>query len=131
MIDVVSAVIARKGRLLLAQRRWDQDYPFTWESCGGKVDSDETHETALRRELMEEVYLRRLAIRRTPLGVSEIPREDSEVCRVTFYLVGIGAQTPRPQEGQGLGWFLPAEVRQLVLTPANAAMLERILSVIV
>lgn len=39
MIEVVSGVIIQKGRILLTQRREEQDFPFTWECPGGKVES--------------------------------------------------------------------------------------------
>src|SRR5271156_3465551 len=55
MIEVVSAVIIRKGRILLTQRREDKDFAFTWECPGGKVDGNESHHDALRRELKEEL----------------------------------------------------------------------------
>jgi 8-oxo-dGTP pyrophosphatase MutT (NUDIX family) len=39
MIEVVSAMIHRRGRILLTQRRAGKDFAFRWESPGGKVET--------------------------------------------------------------------------------------------
>jgi 8-oxo-dGTP diphosphatase len=55
MTTVVAALIERAGRLLICQRRASGPHPLKWEFPGGKVESDETPETALARELREEL----------------------------------------------------------------------------
>ncbi len=52
---VVAALIARRGRVLLSQRRGDQSFPLAWEFPGGKVEAGETPEEALVREIDEEL----------------------------------------------------------------------------
>ena len=54
-VDVVAGVIVREGRLLVCQRKENASFPLKWEFPGGKVERDERHEDALRRELMEEL----------------------------------------------------------------------------
>ena len=119
MIEVVSAVIVRAGRLLLTQRRPTQDYPFAWESPGGKVEGGESHHDALRRELAEEIGVTVGPISENALWCGEIQRGERESAFVLLYPVGIGEQEPTPREGQGIGWFLPGHVRRMDLTPAN------------
>ena len=55
MITVAAALIQRQGRILICRRRADQDHPGKWEFPGGKLESGETPETCLRRELAEEL----------------------------------------------------------------------------
>jgi 8-oxo-dGTP diphosphatase len=55
MTTVVAAVIERDGRILICQRRKGQAHELKWEFPGGKVEAQETPETALRRELREEL----------------------------------------------------------------------------
>jgi len=54
-IQVVAALIADNGRLLICQRRRDAAFPLKWEFPGGKVKPGEPPEAALRRELEEEL----------------------------------------------------------------------------
>ncbi|AML58362.1 5-methyl-dCTP pyrophosphohydrolase [Serratia rubidaea] len=54
-IDVVAAIIARDGKILLAQRDAQSDQAGLWEFPGGKVESGESQPQALARELAEEL----------------------------------------------------------------------------
>jgi len=56
-IRVVAGAILRDGRVLSAQRPIGTASPIAgmWELPGGKVDSGETDQQALARELMEEL----------------------------------------------------------------------------
>lgn len=52
---VVSAgVIYHQGKILIAQRRLDKSLGGYWEFPGGKIESGETGEQALAREIKEE-----------------------------------------------------------------------------
>src|SRR5579862_7834145 len=57
MTTVVAAVIERNGRILICQRRRGQAHELKWEFPGGKVEAGETPETALLRELQEELAI--------------------------------------------------------------------------
>ena len=51
-------MIERAGRgILIAQRRAGSSHALKWEFPGGKVDAGETPETALARELQEELAI--------------------------------------------------------------------------
>lgn len=52
---VVAALILRGDEVLICQRRADQPMASKWEFPGGKMESGETAEEALRRELDEEL----------------------------------------------------------------------------
>lgn len=126
MIEVVSAVIVRNGRLLLTQRRHDKDFPFTWESPGGKVEGNESHHDALRRELKEELGINNavIGVGVRSLWMSEFNhpsvREDRRQILLIMYPVGLEAnETPTPQEDQGIGWFTVEEMLALKLAPGN------------
>jgi 8-oxo-dGTP diphosphatase len=55
---VVAGVIERGECILIAQRKQAGDHPLKWEFPGGKVEPDELPETALARELEEELAIR-------------------------------------------------------------------------
>jgi 8-oxo-dGTP diphosphatase len=55
MLQVVAAILERDGRILICRRRAHQSHPLKWEFPGGKVESGESPEAALARELEEEL----------------------------------------------------------------------------
>lgn len=54
-IRVVGGMIERDGRYLIAQRKPRAIFPLLWEFPGGKVESGESDEEALARELREKL----------------------------------------------------------------------------
>jgi 8-oxo-dGTP diphosphatase len=55
---VVAGVIELGECILIAQRKQAGAHPLKWEFPGGKVEPDEMPETALARELKEELAIR-------------------------------------------------------------------------
>lgn len=131
--EVVSAVIAHEGRLLMTQRRADKDFPFTWESPGGKVEELESHWGALAREL-KELGVTLSTIGFEPLASETfnnmVTRDDRKIVVVHLYEVLLESHTkPKPLEGQGIGWFDVRSLQWLPMAPANHAhrkLLEKV-----
>ena len=127
MIEVVSAILVKYGRIFLQQRPPLKDFAFCWESPGGKVDGNESHHRALRRECLEELGI---DIGELPHGLKPtwtgefanvVTRPDRASVLLHFYTVGDAfLGSPIPREGQpGMGWFSIDEMTYLNLTPAN------------
>jgi 8-oxo-dGTP diphosphatase len=55
MTTVVAGVLRHHGRILICRRRADQPHPLKWEFPGGKLEAGESPESALARELREEL----------------------------------------------------------------------------
>lgn len=54
MINVTAAILERDGKILLAKRSSTSSLPNKWEFPGGKIETGETPEECLQRELSEE-----------------------------------------------------------------------------
>jgi 8-oxo-dGTP diphosphatase len=54
LINVTAAILFYNGRLLIAKRKETGKLPNVWEFPGGKIESGETPEDCLKREMEEE-----------------------------------------------------------------------------
>jgi 8-oxo-dGTP diphosphatase len=54
-IRVVAALVERDGRYLITQRRETAVLPMLWDFPGGRVETGETDEAALAREVAERL----------------------------------------------------------------------------
>ena len=54
MIEVVAGVIYKDNKFLIAQRNLKKSQGGLWEFPGGKLESGESCEAALKREIFEE-----------------------------------------------------------------------------
>ena len=119
-IEVVSAIIIRGGKLLLQQRSASRDFGGKWETPGGKVGPDEGVNTALQRELFEELGVKSF-IGDFVCAWSFGPPVVALPLRIRFYRVSIFDHEPRCLDAMGLGWFDRAAVLALDMTPGTAA----------
>ena len=54
-ITVAAAILRKKGRILIARRASHVAHGGMWELPGGKIESGESPEQGLRREIYEEL----------------------------------------------------------------------------
>ena len=54
LVTVTAAILEHKGKILVAQRKASDRLSGLWEFPGGKLESGETPEECLKRELYEE-----------------------------------------------------------------------------
>ena len=113
-LDVVAAVIERRGRYLLCQRPPRKQHGGLWEFPGGKVSTGEPMAAALARELAEE-----LALHEVDVGgrLGEL-RDEQQRLRLHFFQVSTRG-SPILLEHSALGWFRGAELQGLQLAPLD------------
>jgi len=120
--EVVAAVLTQPdGRVLLAQRPPGKVYAGYWEFPGGKVEPGETLQTALVRELREELGINVNPSCRWITRVFEYPHA---TVRLNFFRVFEWQGKPHPHEGQVFSWQLPDTVTVTPLLPANFPILK-------
>ena len=54
-IKVVCGIIFDKGKVFICRRKQGKSLEGFWEFPGGKIEVNETHQDALKRELLEEL----------------------------------------------------------------------------
>ena len=121
-IDVVAAVIERDGKILITRRPAGTHLAGLWEFPGGKPESGESPEQALRREIEEELGADASVEER--LDTIEWHYPDKRV-RLLFFRCRLEGE-PRPLEGQEMAWVLPADLVRYEFPAADAALIERL-----
>lgn len=126
MRRVVAAVIERSDRrLLIGQRQKNDTSPLKWEFPGGKVESMETPEAALARELKEELGAtleKSVAIGRVVHQYAETPEE----LEIRFYAVQIAETEVTPRTFEKIAWALPKELGEYDFLAANAGLVANL-----
>lgn len=124
-IRVVAALIRQDGQVLLTQRKPGRHLGLSWEFPGGKVEAGETDETALRRELREELDVEvtvgtRCFETRHTYGSREI--------HLLVYRCRLTAGTPRAVEVHALEWVEESRVAERDFLPADLPLVRGIAS---
>lgn len=112
------ALIDVDGRVLLAQRPEGKSMAGLWEFPGGKVETGETPEAALIRELEEELGINTWSSCLAPLTFASHSYDDFHLLMPLFACRkwdGI----PAPREGQKLTWAAKNELIRFPMPPAD------------
>ena len=123
------ALIDADGRVLLAQRPPGKHLAGMWEFPGGKVHVGESPETALIRELKEELDIQTDVKCLAPFTFASHPYEDFHLL-MPLYVCRVWQGIARPLEGQKLAWVRPAQLADYEMPPADiplVAMLRDLL----
>jgi 8-oxo-dGTP diphosphatase len=116
------ALIDADGRVLLAQRPEGKSLAGLWEFPGGKVEPDESPESALIRELHEELGIDTHASCLAPLTFASHSYPDFHLLMPLFACrrwQGI----PQAREGQTLAWVKPGALRDYPMPPADLPLI--------
>jgi len=124
-VHVVAGVIRdARGRILLARRTDGRDLSGLWEFPGGKVETGETPEAALARELREELGIEATA--GAPL--IEVPqRYPHKRLRLDVREIASWSGTPRGLDGQALAWVPPHKLVEYPMPPADRPVVAALL----
>lgn len=116
------ALIDVDGRVLLAQRPEGKSMAGLWEFPGGKVEPGETPETALIRELEEELGINTWASCLAPLTFASHSYADFHLLMPLFACRKWEGQ-PQAREGQVLKWVRARDLRDYPMPPADIPLI--------
>lgn len=123
-IILVSAValVDKDGRVLLAQRPEGKSMAGLWEFPGGKVETGETPETALIRELHEELGIETWDSCLAPLSFASYTYEAFHLL-MPLFICRKWEGIAQPEEGQTLKWVFPKDMRDYPMPPADLPLI--------
>lgn len=116
------ALIDVDGRVLLAQRPEGKSMAGLWEFPGGKVETGETPETALIRELHEELGIDTWASCLAPLTFASHSYDEFHLM-MPLFACRKWEGTPQPREGQVLKWVKPNDMRNYPMPEADIPLI--------
>ena len=119
---VAAALVDPDGRVLVAERPAGKHLAGQWEFPGGKIDSGETPETALVRELAEELGIDTSVSCLAPAGFASHAYPDFHLVLLLF-VCRKWSGTARGRDGQRLQWLRPNALFALDMPPADRPLL--------
>ena len=116
------ALIDADGRVLLGRRPEGKSMAGLWEFPGGKVEPGETPESALIRELHEELGIDTWASCLAPLSFASHGYPDFHLL-MPLFACRRWQGTPQSREGQALKWVRPESLRDYPMPPADLPLI--------
>ena len=121
IIHVVAAAIEKDGKIFCAQRPEGKSLGGFWEFPGGKLETGESPEAALRREILEELA--------THVDVGErlcTVSHDYQNFHLTMhcYLCRVVAGTLSLLEHNAARWLSRSELEEVQWLPADVEVVE-------
>lgn len=124
MLFVVAAALTNEsGEILLQRRPAGGQMADLWEFPGGKVDAGESPESALVRELQEELGIAVSVERLTPLAFASEPLGDKNLL-LLLYRCTEWTGNPSPIYASELRWVLPADMSAMAMPPADYPLVD-------
>jgi 8-oxo-dGTP diphosphatase len=126
-IPVVTGLIRKGNTVLVGQRPQGHTLSGQWEFPGGKIENHESPESALKRELSEELGID-VEVGDLKLVASHSYGEVSIL--LIFYEVLFWKGEPKPVHHTHIQWVEPKKLKSMDIPEANQKILDKILKIL-
>jgi 8-oxo-dGTP diphosphatase len=123
------ALVDADGRVLISKRPDGKPLAGLWEFPGGKVETDEKPETALIRELKEELAIDVSEACLAPLTFASHAYEEFHLL-MPLYVCRRWNGSVTAREGQELKWVRPIRLRDYPMPPADLPLIAPLLDLL-
>ena len=123
VLVVAAALFDAAGRVLLARRPEGKAMAGLWEFPGGKVETGESPEDALARELFEELMVKVDAENLEPMKFVSFSYPDFHLL-MPLYACRKWEGIPRAAEGQLLDWVRVEDLHTYDAPPADLPLFD-------
>jgi len=125
MTEVAVAILKRDAKILICQRKQGGRYALKWEFPGGKLESGETVEQCLRRELQEELSIEIHSIEH--IETLSAYYEDGGMFNVSYCFVHGFEGEPRNNVFEQIRWVTISELKEMDLLDGNKPFVEKLM----
>jgi 8-oxo-dGTP diphosphatase len=129
VLVAAAALVDADGRVLLSRRPLDKQLGGLWEFPGGKVEPGERPETALIRELKEELAIDVTESCLAPLTFASHAYEAFHLL-MPLYVCRRWKGQARGAEGQEIAWVLPKKLRDCPMPPADRPLIPHLIDLL-
>jgi mutator protein MutT len=121
IVRVVAAIIRREGQILITRRPDNVHLAGLWEFPGGKVEPDESLQTALRREIQEELGVEIEVLDERFQIQHDYPARSVEL---HFFEARILSGAPKPLDVADIRWVSPSDLDQFDFPEADRELIS-------
>jgi 8-oxo-dGTP diphosphatase len=123
LLVAACALLDADGRVLMTQRPEGKSHAGLWEFPGGKIETGETPEQTLVRELWEEIGVEPCLQCFQSFAFASYAYDDFHLL-MPLFLCRQWDGIARPKEGQRIKWVYPRDMLKLDLVPADIALAQ-------
>ena len=125
VLVVAAALIAPDGQVCLQRRPAGKQHGGLWEFPGGKVEPGEAPDSALARELAEELGVVLAPAALAPCGFAAEPG-----IVILLYACRHWQGTPAALEGGQVAWFAPANLAAQAMPPLDYPLARQVVALL-
>ena len=133
MTVVAAALIDADGRIFMHQRRTGAVHGGLWEFPGGKVEAGETPESALSRELNEELGITcqpDAFIAAAFATAPNTPKMGGASIVLLLYTCRAWHGVPQCLAGEAMDWFAPEAIKNLDMPPLDQPLASQLVAML-
>jgi 8-oxo-dGTP diphosphatase len=124
-IEVVCGIVYKDDKILITRRKKGKSLEGFWEFPGGKIESNEERETALKRELFEELGL---VIEIKNFLAEETYHYDSfSINLIAFHCIAL-SEILKLEDHDKYEFIIPEDLTKYTLAPADNYLVPLILN---
>ena len=129
LLVVACALVDHDNRILVTQRPVGKEMAGMWEFPGGKIETGETPEIALIRELEEELSIKTFASCLAPLNFSSHDYEKFHLL-MHLYICRKWEGILQARENQAMKWVKPNDLQKLEMPPADLPLIYSLIDLL-
>lgn len=128
IIQIASSVVKNNKKVLLLQRGENSSYPNYWQLPEGKMEEGETPDSALRREIKEEIGVGIKSSKFQTVFYSNLKAKELQYLAIRMvYKTKLNSNNIKlSQEHKNYGWYSKKEALKLPLLPGIREIVRKL-----